>query len=164
METFAGSNFMEVFNSWYYSFSPYIADAIRESPITRAFVRVALYPLFGILNIAASSFQFLLVVNPEFSIIASGILASSMIGLVYAAPLIFMVLLVAKKKMRLEFTYRWIWGLLLVFGLSLVGVLLAEFSGLAGLMMFSTAALVLSSLLCSALAAAGWLSKIIKIK
>jgi hypothetical protein len=49
--TDAGSSFMDTFNSFYYSFSPTIADWERESPIFKNAVRVAITPLLTSLSI-----------------------------------------------------------------------------------------------------------------
>ena len=43
---------MKVFNTVYYSFSPQVAEYEREQPWLQATVKVALYPLFGILMAA----------------------------------------------------------------------------------------------------------------
>jgi hypothetical protein len=50
MQTFAGSNFMQVFNAWYYSFSPAVAQYEYAHSTTRFMIKQALYPLMGILH------------------------------------------------------------------------------------------------------------------
>ena len=50
LKTQAGSAFMQAFNAWYYSFSPYVAQFIASHDPVRAPVRVLLYPLLGILE------------------------------------------------------------------------------------------------------------------
>jgi hypothetical protein len=82
MKTKSGSNFMLVFNAWYYSFSPNVAGYINTHWVERAVMKGVLYPLVGILYLtsnlfsAASSF-------PEFAALISGLLASSLIGAFY---------------------------------------------------------------------------------
>jgi hypothetical protein len=49
--TNAGSSFMDTFNSFYYSFSPTIADLERQSPIFKNAVQVAITPLLTSLSI-----------------------------------------------------------------------------------------------------------------
>lgn len=49
--TSSGTAFMSGFNSFYYSFSPTIADWERQSPVFRDFVRVALTPMLSSLSI-----------------------------------------------------------------------------------------------------------------
>jgi len=154
MHTFAGSSFMKAFNAWYYSFSPYIADIIRPSPALRTMVRLTLYPLFAVLKLSAAAFHGLSWVNPEFAIVAAGLLASALIGLIYDTPLILAGLLYAGRKRPLRLKYRWLTPIPIVIGLSLIGVASAGLIGSTMLMMASTAALVLSTMTGSALATA----------
>jgi hypothetical protein len=49
--TFTGGNFMKVFNSWYYSWSPAIAKAVHDHEGLRSITRVILYPVVDYLNI-----------------------------------------------------------------------------------------------------------------
>ncbi|WP_455367496.1 CFI-box-CTERM domain-containing protein, partial [[Eubacterium] cellulosolvens] len=146
ISTFAGSSFMEAFNSWYYSFSPDIADALSTSPTTKSLVRMALTPLFGILKVSASVFS-ILSFNPELGIIISGIVASSLIGAVYVMPLATPVLIGLKKRYSLKLKLR---SLLPVYGGILCAsllILMSEIMVNGLLMRFSTATLVLSTMI-----------------
>jgi len=51
IQTESGTNFMNSFNEFYYSFSPYIADYERENPIFREMVKVAITPMISSLSI-----------------------------------------------------------------------------------------------------------------
>jgi hypothetical protein len=51
MNTEAGSAFMSSFNEAYYSFSPYIADMERESPVFKEIVKLGLTPMLSTLAI-----------------------------------------------------------------------------------------------------------------
>jgi hypothetical protein len=164
MSTFAGSNFMDIFNTWYYSFSPYIADSLKVSPTARSLVKVGLYPLFGVLELSAATFHTASSINPEFAIVLAGIMASGLIGLIYNTPLIFAVLKIAKRKRRFTFRYTWLLIPLTFISASILGVLTAELLGSAWVMMASTASLVLSTMLGCGLAAAVWLSERVKIR
>jgi len=82
LSTTAGSAFMQVFNAWYYSFSPSVAQFIASNDPIRAPVRVLLYPLLGVLSISTFTYS-LFSATPEFAIVMAGIVASSLIGLVY---------------------------------------------------------------------------------
>jgi hypothetical protein len=84
LHTFAGSNFMYLFNSWYYSFSPTIAQYESGNTVARSTLKAMLYPLIGILHLASFSYS-ALEFQPEVGVLAAGILASYMIGLVYLA-------------------------------------------------------------------------------
>jgi len=51
LQTESGSNFMTGFNSFYYSFSPAIADLERENPIFKEAVKLAIAPLITSLSL-----------------------------------------------------------------------------------------------------------------
>ena len=51
MNTESGSAFMSGFNELYYSFSPYIADMERESPVFKEIVKLGLTPMLSTLAI-----------------------------------------------------------------------------------------------------------------
>ena len=55
MNTESGSAFMTTFNEAYYSFSPYIADLERESPIFKEIVKAGLTPMLSTLSIMESA-------------------------------------------------------------------------------------------------------------
>ncbi|MEW6605584.1 MAG: CFI-box-CTERM domain-containing protein [Thermoproteota archaeon] len=86
LKTSAGSSFMNVFNTWYYSFSPTVADYERQNPWLQNTVRALIYPLLGILAISTHIYDSL-AFSDELSIVAAGITASSLIGLLYLGPL-----------------------------------------------------------------------------
>jgi len=82
LETSTGSNFMIAFNAWYYSFSPTVAEFIREHSTVRTAARVMLYPLIGVLKVGEAAFH-LFPTNPEVGAVVSGLVVSSLIGVVY---------------------------------------------------------------------------------
>ena len=55
MNTESGSAFMSGFNEAYYSFSPYIADMERESPMFKEIVKAGLTPMLSTLTIMESA-------------------------------------------------------------------------------------------------------------
>ncbi|MDC0069686.1 hypothetical protein OAJ36_00005 [Nitrosopumilus sp.] len=55
MNTESGSAFMTSFNEAYYSFSPYIADLERESPVFKEIVKAGLTPMISTLSIMESA-------------------------------------------------------------------------------------------------------------
>ncbi|MEM2370892.1 MAG: PGF-pre-PGF domain-containing protein [Candidatus Bathyarchaeia archaeon] len=85
LRTFAGSSFMRVFNAWYYSWSPYVASAMQAYEPLRQAVKYALYPLISILHTSEALYE-ALSFSPEAGVVAAGIIASLLIGLVYFAP------------------------------------------------------------------------------
>jgi len=51
LQTKSGTNFMNLFNNFYYSFSPGIADYERENPIFKEVVKIAITPMVSSLSI-----------------------------------------------------------------------------------------------------------------
>jgi hypothetical protein len=100
LSTNAGSSFMNVFNTWYYSFSPYVADYERHQPWLQQVVRTSIYPLIGILltsEKAYSSFP------GEYGAVFAGFVASSLIGAFYFSPLALTIRQIRKCRISYKF-------------------------------------------------------------
>ena len=102
LKTRAGSAFMEVFNAWYYSFSPSVASFIAANDPIRAPARAVLYPLLGVLGITTLTYS-LFSSSPEFAVVIAGLIASSLIGLVYLTlpALVSFNALARRRKIRI---------------------------------------------------------------
>jgi len=145
MKTYAGSNFMDVFNTWYYSFSPYVAQYENSHATARALVKLALYPLLDILHLASSTYS-LAASRPELAALAAGLVASSLIGLVYLALPMLVILWLKRDKIHPRTKVRaarWIAATLV--GL-ITGFTASEILALPVLMMFASTGLVLTVL------------------
>jgi len=132
--TESGSSFMNMFNSWYYSFSPYVADYERQQPWLQEIVKTSIYPLLGILTISEKGFS---AVQGDYGALIAGTIASSMIGAVYFWPFALSVKQVRVKK----FNYRLAIILITVI---FVAALCAIFSGNKYALMATTSLLVLT--------------------
>ena len=143
LSTAAGASFMSVFNSAYYSFSPQVADYEREQPWLQATVRASVYPLLGILDLSTAVHD-ALAFNGEAAIVGAGVAASSLIGLLYFAP-VAAVFAVAnrKKQWNIRYAKR---ALLVAWAASLAVILAGEISAGSEMLMFGTALLVLSAI------------------
>jgi streptogramin lyase len=96
--TFVGSQFMNAFNAFYYSFSPTVAKVVAGDPILKETTRAAINPLIMILRFVTSLCN-ILPLNHELSILLAGILSSGAIGAIYISP--FLVLRKAlNRRMR----------------------------------------------------------------
>jgi uncharacterized membrane protein len=84
MKTHAGSDFMVVFNAWYYSFSPSVADYLTTHQAERTIMKGLLYPLLAILFLSSQVFS-ATDFNPELASVLAGLVASSLIGAFYIA-------------------------------------------------------------------------------
>jgi len=133
LSTRAGSAFMEVFNAWYYSFSPSVAGFIASNDPIRAPVRVILYPLLAVLGVSAVAYS-LLAWSPELAVVMAGLVASSLIGLVYLTlpTLVGLRALARRRRIRLVSLARGSLAVLAVaLGLLAVGELTGSFLLLA---------------------------------
>ena len=82
LQTQSGTNFINSFNSIYYSFSPIIADLEREYPVFREVVKIALIPMIYSLSILNH-----VDMNSEFKTIGYGIsLMLLNIGMYFLVP------------------------------------------------------------------------------
>lgn len=141
MSTVAGSSFMNVFNSWYYTFSPYVANLERQNPIFQEIVKVSIYPLLNILQISE---KFYSIFPGEFGAILAGLSASSIIGLIYFTPI-----LLLSKKIRKEHRLK---KILSICAISLVfSILLTILLDQMIILMVTTSILVITTLTISAI-------------
>ncbi len=99
LSTFAGSQFMLVFNAVYYSFSPTVAHFISQNPLIRMVMRGTLYPLLGILHVSSHVYS-LFNINLEYAVIMAGLVACLLIGSVYLAPLIAASSIILRRKRK----------------------------------------------------------------
>jgi peptide/nickel transport system substrate-binding protein len=160
LPTFTGSQFMVVFNQFYYSFSPTVASILVGNSILRDVMKIILYPLIGILHSAYvifSSFSF----SPELAIVFSGLVASSLIGMVYLAPLLFILSRI--KRIR-DYGLKTMRILSIILASSLLLTLVAETISSSIIMMFASGMLVLTSLSLSALLTTSGITKLLKYK
>jgi hypothetical protein len=97
--TFAGGAFMEVFNAFYYSFSTTVASYIVQYPVLQETVKSLLYPLVAGLRLTSAVFS-ILSFAPEIAVLASGLLASTLIGAAYLTPLIVTGKICSRKLRR----------------------------------------------------------------
>jgi peptide/nickel transport system substrate-binding protein len=153
LSTASGSSFMNVFNAWYYSFSPTVADYEREQPWLQQTVRIGIYPLLGILQTAEKAYA---IVPGEFGSISAGLVASSLIGAVYFFP----IALSIKQVRRNRLDYRI--AILIIAAVS-VSVIVALLAGNSEALMATTALLVVSTVGISAVYASKAIWKLFQV-
>jgi len=144
MSTLAGSSFMNVFNAWYYSFSPAVADYEKEQAWLRNLVKTAIYPLIGILYISEMGYSSM---QGEYGAMTAGLIASSMIGALYFGPLALSVRRITISR----FNYKVAVCIIAVVFAALIGSIL---TGNAYALMLSTSLFVLTMLSVSAVLSA----------
>lgn len=144
MSTSAGSSFMNVFNAWYYSFSPYVANYEREQVWFQNIVKTAIYPLIGILQISETGYSSM---QGEYGAVTAGLIASSMIGALYFWPFA-----LSFKQVRISrFGYKLAGSIIII---AFVGAIGSIVTGNEFAMMISTPLFVLTILSISAVASA----------
>jgi peptide/nickel transport system substrate-binding protein len=154
LSTASGSSFMNVFNAWYYSFSPQVAEYEREQPWLQQTVRVAIYPLLGILQISEKAYA---VLPGEFGSISAGLVASSLMGAVYLSPAALAIRQV--RKNRLDYRIA-----ILVIAAVSGSVVFAVMANNGVMLMVTTALLVVSTLAISAIYAAKAIWKLLQFR
>jgi hypothetical protein len=151
LKTSAGNSFMNVFNAWYYSFSPSVANYERQEPWLQNTVRILIYPLLGILTVSTFVHDSL-AFSSEIGIVAAGVTASSLVGLLYFAPF-GAALGIASRKRQWNMSSA---GLVLAcsWAASALAIALAEMVAVEAAMMFGTSLLVLSAISTAVIAVA----------
>ncbi len=143
--TFAGSNFMQVFNAWYYSFSPAVAQYESSHATVRTVAKVALYPLIDILQLASLTYT-LTASQPEFAALVAGLAASSLIGLVCLAIPMVPVFWLSRNRLDPRTKSRVARWLAAILTALIVGFIVSEIFALPVLMMVVSTGLVLTAL------------------
>jgi len=87
LNTFAGAQFMKAFNAFYYSFSPALAEFISTTSPTLALTRALISPLIVSLQIG-QTLAGILMPQSDGKILMAGLISSSLIGLLYASPIL----------------------------------------------------------------------------
>jgi hypothetical protein len=162
LKTFAGSSFMTVFNSWYYSWSPTAAAAIAPSDPLRAAMMVVLQPILNILQVATATF-YALSFNSEFAIVMAGFVAAALIGLIYFAPFATLAFIGAKRLKRnlaLPCATRTLRLTAIPLLASLALIAIAELALSPVLMMVATGAFVILTIVLTAGTASLWLASL----
>jgi len=145
MPTFAGSMFMSVFNSWYYSFSPNVALYENSHPTARNAIRMSLYPLIMILRLGSMTFSELGMI-PELAAFTTGILTSFLVGFTYLSLPSYLILNAFKRRVTIRAAKTvklWLTG---SFVISIAIFIVSEVFTINTSMMVATTGLALSAL------------------
>lgn len=138
-----GSSFLVMFNAWYYSFSPSVANYLQKNVIARTFMKGILYPLIAFLFLASRLYTGLSA-YPELATVLSGLLTSALMGAFYIGlPLGLLV-----RRLGLLCYSLKIWGVVLLTGIA--ATLFGQILALSILLMISTSVAVLSAMFASA--------------
>jgi len=150
LSTASGSSFMNVFNTWYYSFSPSVANYERGQPWMQQMVRTSIYPLLGMLTLSQQAYS---VLPGEYGAISAGLIASSLIGAVYFFPFGLAIKQVRKHRLNPKIA-------LSIISASVVAVIGSVVSGNTTALMITTSLLVLTTLSISAMYSANTITRL----
>jgi cation transport ATPase len=146
---------MVVFNAVYYSFSPQVARTISANENLRTMMRYLLYPLIGILWATQqiySAFAF----GPEGAVVIAGLFAGSLIGLVYASPVILGISFAIARAFRRRPTRVHVYMLLPFLAIATSLIIVSELTRFEMLMQFSTSLLMLTTWALPGIALSAW--------
>ena len=98
--TTAGRAFMLTFNSWYYSWAPSLTYEAASNPLVFDAVRFGVYPLIGVLYASYGAYLATAPLSPEIGAISAGIVAASLIGLVYLGPVLYISSRIIRRRIH----------------------------------------------------------------
>jgi len=144
--TTAGRTFLTTFNAWYYSWAPAVAYSAATNPYAYTTVQATVIPLLGILYASYYSYGFVAPLSSEAAAITAGLVAASLIGLIYLAPVVYVASRIIRRHTRLTIT-RWALGPSAAwFAAGVIMALAAYATGSISLLAFATTSLILSTL------------------
>jgi hypothetical protein len=103
LRSFAGKQFMKVFDAFYYSFSPRAAEILEKNSLLRLLTRMLISPLIASLQTAATTVT-PLPYNLEFTNVLFGVIASALTGTVYLLPVLILLKTAPRFRSRLAST------------------------------------------------------------
>ena len=93
LQTESGSQFLESFNSFYYSFSPIIADYERENPVFKELVKIAITPMLSTLSLMDYA-------DTESEVLGIGISLIILNGIMYVGLPVFGIMFLRKQAIQ----------------------------------------------------------------
>jgi len=104
--TTAGRTFLTAFNAWYYSWAPALEYSAATSPWAYRVVQAGVVPLLGILYASYYSYTLMAPFSPEVAAMTAGVVAASLIGLAYVAPVAYLASRLLKRRIHLNLSTR----------------------------------------------------------
>lgn len=100
--TTAGREFMLTFNTWYYDWAPSLSYSAANNPWIFKAVQIGVYPLIGILYASYYSYALAAPFSTEAGAITAGIVAASLLGAVYVAPVAYVTLRLIRRRLPIS--------------------------------------------------------------
>ena len=144
--TTAGREFMLTFNNWYYSWAPSLSYSAATNPWIFKVVQVGVYPLMGILYASYYSYALIAPLSPEAGALTAGIVAASLLGAVFIAPIAHVTLRVIRRHRRLHISKQIAGPSIAWFTASILMCVAAYTTSSGQLLALGTSSMVLSML------------------
>jgi len=144
--TTAGREFLLTFNTWYYSWAPSLSYSAANNPWLFKAVQTGVYPLIGVLYASYYSYALIAPFSAEAGAITAGIVAASLIGAIYLAPVAYLAVRIIKRHGRLLISKQVAGSSSIWFAASALTCVVAYATGSGGLLAFATSSLTLSML------------------
>jgi hypothetical protein len=158
--TTAGRTFLTTFNAWYYSWAPALAYSAATSPWVYRVVQAGVVPLLGILYASYYSYGLVAPFNTEAAAMTAGVVAASLIGLAYVAPIAYLTTRLLRRRVRLNLSTRSLAPTTLWLTGSIFVLVAAYATNSSAALAFGTVNLVLSALSAGSLAGTKLLTQI----
>ena len=158
--TTAGRTFLTTFNAWYYSWAPALTYSAATNPWVYRLVQVGVFPLMGILYASYYSYGLAAPISPEVGAMTAGVVAASLIGLAYVAPVAYLTSRLLKRRIRLSLSTRSLAPTSIWLTASTLLLMAAYATNSTTALAFGTVNLVLSALSAGSLAGTKMLTEI----
>ena len=144
--TTAGHTFLSAFNAWYYSWAPAVTYSAATNPFAYRTVQVIVVPLLGVLYASYYSYQLVAPFSPEAAALTAGVVAASLIGLAYVAPIGYLASRLLRRHIRFNLSTRTIMPTAVWFTASILTLLAAYATSSGTALALGTVNIVLSAL------------------
>ena len=158
--TTAGRAFLTTFNAWYYSWAPAIAYSAATNPFVYRMVQIGVVPLLGILYASYGGYELVAPLSPEAAALTAGVIAASLIGLAYVAPVAYLARRILRRNARFNLSNRTLTPTLLWLVGSVLTLALAYAANSTPTIAIGSVSLILSTLSAGSLLGTRALSQI----
>jgi hypothetical protein len=142
----AGREFLLTFNSWYYSWAPSLSYSTSNNPWLFKAVQAGVYPLIGVLYASYYSYGLVAPFSAEAGAITAGIVAASLIGAIYLAPVAYLSIRIVRRHGRLHISKQVAGSSSIWFAASVLTCVVAYATSSGVLLAIATSSIVLSTL------------------
>jgi hypothetical protein len=138
--------FLTTFNAWYYSWAPAVAYSAATSPWVYRAVQVGVVPLLGVLYASYYSYTLVAPYSTEAAALTAGVVAASLIGLAFVAPVTYLTSRLIRRRIRLNLSTRTLTPTTLWLTTSLITLAAAYPTNSSLALAFGTVNIILSAL------------------